>query len=179
MSIHIVTDSTCDLPPEILQQYPITVIPCYININDKSYLDGVDLSREEFYQHLPDAIHPPTTSAPGPGMFHDTYTKLAKQGVTTIFSIHITKHFSNICNVAGLAAEEIMTVPIHVIDSGNLTLAEGMIVLQAAKAARDGADAEQVMKVIQTTIKHANTYAKLDTVDYLNAAADFPPYSMV
>ncbi len=167
MSIHIVTDSTCDLPPEILLNYPITVIPCYININDKSYLDGIEISREEFYQYLPDAIHPPTTSAPGPGMFHDAYTTLAKQGATTIFSIHITKHFSNICNVAGLAAEEIKTVPIHVIDSGNLTLAEGMVVLRAAQAARNGANAEQVMEVIQSTIKNAYAYAKLDTVDYL------------
>jgi DegV family protein with EDD domain len=167
MSIQIVTDSTCDLPLELLQQYPITVIPCYINIDDKSYLDGVEISREEFYQRLPLAVQPPTTSAPGPGVFLETYKNLIEAGATAIFSIHITKHFSNICNVAGLAAEEITTVPIHVIDSGNLTLAEGLVVLQAAQAARDGASVEQVLKGILNTIKHANAYAKLDTVDYL------------
>lgn len=168
MSIQIVTDSTCDLPAEIIKEYPITVIPCYININGQSYLDGIEISRHEFYQQLPSAYPPPTTSAPGPGMFLQTYQKLAAQGATAIFSIHITKHFSNICNVAGLAAEEgLLPIPVHVIDSGNLTLAEGLIVLQAAKAAQEGADETHIMQIIQTAIKNAHAFAKLDTVDFL------------
>ena len=168
MNIQIVTDSTCDLPAEILARYPITVIPCYININGKSYLDGIELSRVEFYNQLPNADPAPTTSAPGPGTFLKTYQELAKQGADVIFSIHITKHFSNICNVAGLAAEEELPIPVHVIDSGNLTLAEGLIALQAAKAVLDGMDETQVMQVIRYSIQNAYAFAKLDTVDYLH-----------
>ncbi|HWQ45567.1 MAG TPA: DegV family protein, partial [Longilinea sp.] len=62
MSIRIVTDSTCDLPPEIIREYDITVIPMFINMNQKSYLDGVEISREEFYKQLPSTPITPTTS---------------------------------------------------------------------------------------------------------------------
>ncbi|MBI9049963.1 MAG: DegV family protein [Anaerolineaceae bacterium] len=63
MSIYIVTDSTSDLPLDIINKYNITVIPCFVNINGESYLDGVEISRKEFYEQLPDAKQPPTTSA--------------------------------------------------------------------------------------------------------------------
>jgi DegV family protein with EDD domain len=167
MHIAIVTDSTSDLPAEIIKEYSITVIPFYININGKSYLDGLEISRKSFYEQLPSAIQLPTTSAPGPGIFLETYESLIKQGATAIFSIHLTKQLSNIYNVASLAAENINTVPVHVIDSGNLTLAEGFVVLRAAQAVRDGADEEQILRIIQSTISRAHTFAKLDTADYL------------
>jgi len=60
MSIRIVTDSTCDLPESVVAEYGITVIPAYINVGDQSYLDGVELSREEFYRRLPDWESLPT-----------------------------------------------------------------------------------------------------------------------
>jgi len=77
MSIRIVTDSTCDIPGEAAAVQGISVIPCYINIGGTSYLDGVNLSREEFYQQLPSYPVNPTTSAPGIGTFVETYERLA------------------------------------------------------------------------------------------------------
>ena len=68
MSIKVVTDSTSDLPAAIVEEYGISVIPCFVNMGDESYLDGVELSREEFYRRLPDYDPPPTTSAPGIGL---------------------------------------------------------------------------------------------------------------
>jgi len=64
MTIKIVTDSTCDLPKEVIEKYDITVVPAYINFTDGSYLDGVEITRKEFYEKLPDYDTPPTTSAP-------------------------------------------------------------------------------------------------------------------
>ena len=69
MTIRIVTDSTCDLPEEIVAEYGITVVPLYINFGDESYLDGVEIPRAEFYERLPDCDPPPTTAIPGPHMF--------------------------------------------------------------------------------------------------------------
>jgi DegV family protein with EDD domain len=167
MSIYIVTDSTSDLPLDVINKYNITVIPCFVNINGESYLDGVEISRKAFYEQLPDAKQPPTTSAPGPGVFHETYKSLIEQGATAIFSIHITQKFSNICNVARLAAEEIHEIPIHVIDSGNLSMAEGLVVLAAAQAAQSGASEEEVLLIVEKAVEQANAFAKLDTVDFL------------
>ena len=79
MSIRIVTDSNCDLPQAMLDEYAITVIPLYINIGSKSYLDEVEMSRADFYEGLPDFEAQPTTSVPGPGTFIEVYQKLADQ----------------------------------------------------------------------------------------------------
>ncbi|MBI9049964.1 MAG: DegV family protein [Anaerolineaceae bacterium] len=109
----------------------------------------------------------PNHIRPGPGVFLQTYQSLIEQGATAIFSIHITQKFSNICNVARLASEEIHDVPVHVIDSGNLTMAEGLIVLAAAQAAHSGATEQKILDIIEKAIEKSQAYAKLDTVDYL------------
>lgn len=96
MSVHIITDSTSDIPLAVLENLPITVLPLYINMNGQSYLDTVDLSREEFYRALPDANPHPTTAAPSPGQFFRAYEQAVEKGATAIFSIHIAGSFSAI-----------------------------------------------------------------------------------
>ena len=116
MTVKIVTDSTCDLPQNIIAGQGITVIPCYININGKSYLDGTELSREDFYRMLPASIPHPTTSAPGTGAFIKEYQRLKDAGATGIVSIHISKNLSNVFNVAQIAAQQVKDIPIIVVD---------------------------------------------------------------
>ena len=106
MTIGIVTDSTCDLPPEIVAQYDIAVVPLYINFGLESYLDGVELSREAFYDRLPDCDPLPTTSMPGPQMFLGAYERLAEDGAAEILSVHISQSLSTISDVARVAARE-------------------------------------------------------------------------
>ena len=168
MTIKIVTDSTCDIPKELVEKYQITVIPCYINLEGESYLDGVDITRQEFYQRLPKATPHPTTSAPGPGTFLKAYEDLAAEGADGVFSIHVSRTFSNIFNSAEMATEEIDTIPVKAIDSGNLTLGLGLIVLHAAKAAANGASFDEVNAIVEAAIQHTHAYAKLDTIDYLH-----------
>lgn len=96
MSIQIVTDSTCDLPESVVASFGITVIPLYINVGDQSYLDGVDLSREEFYRRLPHWESLPTTATPGPEVFRQAYERLADEGATEVLSIHISSSLSAI-----------------------------------------------------------------------------------
>ena len=80
MTIKIVTDSTSDLPPEVIQALGITVVPLYINIDDKGYLDGVEITRKDFYTNLPDFVIRPTTGSPGLDMITQVYNILADDG---------------------------------------------------------------------------------------------------
>jgi fatty acid-binding protein DegV len=88
MTIRIVTDSTCDLPEDTIAAYGISVVPLYINFNHEGYLDGIELSRAEFYARLPNANPLPTTATPSPFRFAQVYEGLAAEGATEILSIH-------------------------------------------------------------------------------------------
>jgi DegV family protein with EDD domain len=136
--IRIVTDSSCDLPAGMVAQYGISVVPLYINIGGKSYLDGVEMTHEQFYQGLPHFESHPSTSVPGPGQFVQVYGRLAQEGATEIISIHIGSALSAMVGVARLAAQEMEKVPVTAFDSGNLSLGTGLLALTAAKAAAEG-----------------------------------------
>ncbi len=167
MKIAIVTDSTCDLPGEIVNRLGITVIPCYINLDGKSFLDGVDLTREEFYQRLP-ASHPhPTTSAPGTGTFLEVYNQLADQGAEGIISIHVSQSLSNVNNVAILAARGFERIPVKVIDSGQLTLGVGLLVEAASELAQHGLNLDDIESQILRMRTRTYSYARLSTLEYL------------
>jgi DegV family protein with EDD domain len=167
MSIRIVTDSTSDLPQEIATEYGIIVVPAYINIGDRSYLDGVELSREEFYTGLPKYKTLPTTSAPGLGAFIQAYEQLAAQGATGILSIHISASLSAILNVAHSAAQTTDVVPVAVFDSGQLTLGAGLLVLAAAKAAAAGHSMAEILALLKERAWRTYTFAALDTLEFL------------
>ena len=106
MTLKIVTDSTCDLPEHLILQNNITVIPLYINFGQHGYLDGLEISRREFYERLPDSDPLPSTAAPGIDVFRQTYEQLAEGGATEILSIHISESLSATVNVARTAAEK-------------------------------------------------------------------------
>src|SRR4030042_2502327 len=94
MTIRLVTDSTCDLPAEIIRQFNVTVIPLIITSGAEELRDGVDITRREFYSRLPDFKHSPKTAAPGPEFFRATYEGLAAEGADEILSIHISRQLS-------------------------------------------------------------------------------------
>ena len=169
MSVKIVTDSTCDLPEEIAGQWDISVVPVYINMDGKSYRDGVELSRSEFYERLPKTNPLPTTSAPGIDAFIEVFRKLHAEGAEHILSIHISKSLSNIANVANLAAEAVEEegIRVTVFDSGQLALGLGLLVLEAAQAAKAGSNHTQVLELLEKTASRTYSFALLDTLDYL------------
>jgi DegV family protein with EDD domain len=167
MRIHIVTDTTSDIPEAILQTLPITVIPVYITLNGKSYKDNIELSREDFYQALPSASPHPTTAAPSPAQYKNTYDQLADEGVQAIFSIHISKTLSAIYQSAESAAKDYQRIPVYPVDGGNLSMALGLIAIKAAQAAAADKSVDEVRAVIDEAILRAHAFAKLDTIDYL------------
>ncbi len=167
MSIKIVTDSTCDLPSSITNEYGITVLPLYINMNDRGYLDGVEMTREEFYRRLPEHNPPPTTAASSPERFRQLYDSLAMQGASQILSIHISSALSSTLDTARVAAQETHSVPVTVFDSRQLSLGTGFLVETAARAAKQGCTLEEIVAQLQDQIGRTQVFAALDTLEYL------------
>jgi len=167
MTIRIVTDSTCDLPEDIIAEYGISVVPLYINYGDQGYLDGIELSREEFYTRLPDANPLPTTATPSPLKFTQVYESLAAEGATEILSIHISISLSATVDQARLGAQETQVVPVTVLDSGQLSLGMGRMVLTAAKAAAAGLSKDVIVSLVKDQGTRTHVFAALDTLEFL------------
>jgi len=167
MTIHIVTDSTSDIPQEVLKTLPISVVPLYITLNGENYQDNINLTREKFYKDLPDSNPYPTTATPSPEQFVQVFDQAVDDGASAIISIHVSKTLSATCESAESAAKAYSRVPVHVVDSGNLSMAEGLVVISAAQAAKEGQSFEEVLSVVESTIPRTHAYAKLDTIDYL------------
>lgn len=167
MTIRIVTDSTCDLPREVIDEHGIKVVPLYIHINGKNYLDEIDLSRHEYYERLP-SIHPvATTAIPSTEVFQKTYESLAEEGATEILSIHISHKLSGMVNVAESAARETTAAKVMTFDSRQLSMATGFEVLEAAKAAKAGKNMKEILADLEQLIPHLHVLAALDTLEYM------------
>lgn len=167
MTIKIVTDSTCDLPEAVITRYDITVIPMYIHVGGRSFLDGIEISREDFYRQLPEHDPPPTTAAPGKDVFVNNYKKLAEQGATEILSLHISANLSAVVDVARLAAREVESLPVTVIDAQQLSLGTGFLVETAARAAAQGRAKAEIMGILEEQIERTYVFAALDTLEFL------------
>jgi len=167
MSIRIVTDSTCDLPADLIQKYNITVIPMYIHVGSEAYRDGVDLSRDEFYRRLPDFKPTPITAVPSPEVFRQVYEGLAAQGATEILSIHISEKLSAVVNIASQAAQETSVIPVTVFDSRQISLGSGFEVLAAAQAAEEGRSVQEILSMLEEQISRTHVFAALDTLEFL------------
>jgi DegV family protein with EDD domain len=167
MSIRIVTDSTNDLPREIVDQHGIRVIPMYINFGDQGFQDGVDITRQEFYDRLPSSDPFPTTAAPGIDQFTAVYSQLMEDGATEILSIHISSSLSAVMDVAKTAAEQFQGVPITVYDSDQLSLGTGFQVRTAAQAADQGLPMPEILSMLKAQSSRTHVFAALDTLEFL------------
>jgi len=166
MSIRIVTDSTCDLPPAEVEKYGITVAPLYIQFGDQEFLDGVDISREDFYKRLASTSAQVTTATPGMNRLIEIYQTLADQGAREILSIHISQALSATVDVVRKAAEEV-SIPVKVIDSGQLSMGLGFLVLEAARMVAEGRTVSEISAQLKASGKSIHVTAALDTLEYL------------
>jgi len=167
MDIRIVTDSTCDLPEPIVARHGITVIPLHIQQGGQTFLDGINLTREEFYHRLPGFRPSPTTAAPGPDVFKQAWEKLADAGAQAILSIHISEKLSATINSARVAAEQFTRIPVTVLDSSQLSLGMGFIVEKAAQMAELGHKMEDILASLGGLMKRTYVFASLKTLEYL------------
>lgn len=167
MTVKIVTDSTSDLPAEIVKQHGISVIPMYINFGEQGFQDGVEITRQEFYDRLPLSDPFPTTAAPGLDKFKAVYAQLKDEGADEILSIHVSASLSAVMEVAQTAAKESSDIPVTVYDSGQLSLGTGFQVLAAAQAADNGLPMEAILRLLEDQASRSYVFAALDTLEYL------------
>lgn len=166
MTIGLITDSPSDLPDDLRQRYKIEVVPATLVVGGKPYLDGVEMSREEFYTRLPALKTAPTTAAPSTGDFAARYWKLLESGCEQIIGIFTSEKLTSIPNIARKAAED-FPGQVTVIESGSLTMGISFQVLAAAEAIEKGLGLAEVLAAIQSTRRRLRIYAALDTMEYL------------
>ncbi len=171
MKIGIVSDSTCDLPQYFVEQHELEVIPSILVLDGREYIDGIDISREDFYRRLPTLPTPPTTAAPSIGEFSSRYDSLLTRGCDHILSIHAAGTLTSILDVARQAAKEFAD-KVTCIDSASLSLGLGFQVLAAAEAAELGLQA--ALDAIASTRKRLHVYAALDTMENLRRSGRVP-----
>ena len=167
MQIAIVTDSTADIPANLAAHYAIRVIPAILVINGQSIQDGVDISRQAFYQQLPAFHSHPTTATPSPEQFTQIYKGLFQQGAQSILSIHIASELSGIFSTASLAAQA-FGGKVRVIDSRSLSMGIGYQVLAAAQAAINYNTLENIIERLHNIRQRIRVIAMLDTLTYIH-----------
>ncbi len=167
MTIKIVTDSAADLPAALIEELDITVVPVYLRFGKEVYRDRVDISEDEFYQRLlHDPVHPNTTQ-PSPQDFASVYDKLSQEA-DGIISVHITSKLSGTYNSAVQGKKMASNrCPIEVVDSQTLSIAVGLMAIQASKMARSGMSLQQIVDELGKIIPNVHLLILFDTLKYL------------
>lgn len=162
------TDSTADIPSEIADRLGIVVVPLTVHFEDKSYLDRIDISNQEFYEYLKTCKTLPTTSQISPGVFLETYQKLAEEGFEEIISVHLAKTLSGTVDSARIASQMIADkVKVTVVDSLTATMGLGNFVHYLAKLINEKAPMAKVQQAIVEIPKKTSLYFLLDSLDNL------------
>jgi len=165
--IKIVTDSTCDLTKEMIQKLDIQVVPLSIQANGETYLDGVDLSPEEFVDLLSISNELPKSSQPSVGSFQEVYEQLEKENPgVQILSIHMTSKMSGTYQSAELAASA-SKADVMVLDSEYISGALAFQVEEAANMAKEGKPMGAIVTRLQEIKENSRLYLMLDTLEYL------------
>jgi DegV family protein with EDD domain len=165
--VAIVTDSVADLPPQVTEEFGITVVPLVVRFGTDLYHDSLDLSPDQFYGRLRTSKVLPATSVPSPADFADAYDKLAEK-TNEILVISVTSKLSATYQVA-LQAVGLMKkrCRVEVLDSQWAVMAQGFVTIAAAKAAQAGASLDEVLDVARRTMHRVDMYAAFDTLEYL------------
>ena len=167
--VRILTDSTSDIPSELAERLQITVVPAYVQVGNRSYRDeptSTGFSREEFYRRLPSMSDVPTTAVPPAHEFAAAYRDLANEAEELIVIV-VSATLSGMYNVAHLAAQDVPDVQIHIVDSEQVTMGLGWLVIAAAEAAAEGKGAREILALIEDMKPRVHVYAMLDTLEYL------------
>ena len=164
--IAVVTDSTCDLPKKIIEKYNISVVPLNVHFGEDTFLDGIDLKSDEFFQKLANSEFHPTTSQPSVGRFLEIYNDLLKTH-DYIISIHISDKLSATFNTALQASNQLSNEKIQIIDSKNGTLGLGALVHKIATLNDSEKDFENLVTNAQNLVEKAEFFGLVPTLEYL------------
>lgn len=166
-NIKILADSTCDLSKEQLEKYHITIIPLYIQLDDKSYMDGVEITPAEIYEWSDKNGKTPKTAAPGIDVIKETLGQFKKDETDIIF-FGISEDMSTTCNVVRLVAQDMEYDNVYVINSMNLSSGIGLQILRAAELAEKGWEAKDIVAHIEAERGKVRASFVIDTLTYLH-----------
>ncbi len=166
--VRVVTDSACDLPQSVADEFAIEIVPLTIRIDGREYVDRRDLTPAEFWAKCAASPTLPETAAPAPGEFEQTYRALAEDGATSIVTVSLSGALSATMQSAELAARSVSdVVRVTVVDSRSVTLGLGAIVASCARLAATGATHDEVVANAQDLAQRTNVWGALDTLDNL------------
>ena len=167
MKLKVITDSTCDLPPDYYREYDITPVPINIHFGTESFLDGVTIDTRTFYRKIAETGIMPKTSLPSVGQLADVYRGWARRGYDTILSLHITSSFSGAVNAARLAALEVANeVKVIPFDSLSGSGSMGLMCVDAVEMARAGRTLEEILARLNQVAPRVRITFTLDTLRY-------------
>ncbi|HUV06187.1 MAG TPA: DegV family protein [Spirochaetia bacterium] len=165
--IALVTDSTCDLPGELLDRYQIHVVPLNLIVGESQFLDRLTIDPEHFYHLMDHSPNYPKTSQPSAAVFRNLYSFLCRH-YESVIAIHLSSRLSGTWNASKLAAEETAnSKKITVIDSKGLSGSLGLIVLRAAEEISSGKSHEEVVEAVRQTLPKANILVSVSSLKYM------------
>ena len=164
MAIKLISDSTCDLTPELLERYDITLAPLYVTQDGVTRRDGVDIHPQDIFAHVAAGGSLPSTSAVNIADYQELFAKYAQE-YEAVIHFNIGQNFSACHQNAVIAAEDFDNV--YVVDTRNLTMGQGLLVIEAAEAARRGAKAQDIVTMVGGLIDKVATTFVVDRLDYL------------
>jgi len=164
--IKVVTDSTADIPQELLNRYDIRLVPINIQFGTETYQEGIDIDRPTFFRKLDEYPTVPTSSQPSPGQFVEVFRPLVEDG-HSIISIHVTSKHSGTYQSALLAKSMLPEANIEVFDSLSISIGTGYQVLAAARAAEEGKSMKEIIQMLEGIRSRMSLYLTPATLKYL------------
>ena len=166
--VRVVTDSACDLPPAMAERHGIEVVPLTVRFGEEELVDRQDLSPRQFWDRLARSDVLPETAAPSPGAFETAYRKVAREGGEAVVCITLSSALSATYEAAQLAAQTVSdSVPVRVVDSRAVTMAQGLMAVRASELAASGAGIDDVVGAMDDLVHRSRTFAALDTLENL------------
>ncbi|MBT3246562.1 MAG: DegV family protein [Actinobacteria bacterium] len=166
MTVRIVTDSACDLSNDEVSSLGIDVVPLSIRFGEQQFLDRDELSVEDFYSRMAASDDLPQTAAPAPGAFEATFRRRLDEGADSIVCINLSAGLSATLQSAETGARD-LNADIRLIDSRSITGGLGTMVLAAARAANDGASADEIVALVEDLSARTHVYGAIDTLENL------------
>lgn len=165
--IRIVTDGVADIPPHLIQQFKIKVVPIYLLMGQASHLVGMAADHGWFYRELLTSDIMPKTAAPSPEEFLQAYYELVAEGARDIIGLFASSSVSSLYNHALLAAQQLSGATVHLFDTGQVSMGIGWVVLMAAEAVARGASLAEIKALITYTCARSSVLGMLDSPEYL------------
>lgn len=163
----IVTDGTCMLPPAFYVEHGVRLLPMHVNFDERQYTDGVDLTRDRFYELLASSRGLPGTSAPSLGECRTVYEQVTSDGTPDVLVVTVSSDLSGTFSIATTAAQAMAGSNVVVVDSRTVAGGMGLVVSACVRARREGRSFEETVALARRLAGRARIYVYIDTLEFI------------